>query len=66
MERYVLTKKTRYVGLESGKSSTRWFGPSSRPGTEAAKHGYGARAGDGKTVNESIVGKIVAKFKSGK
>lgn len=61
-----MTKKTRYLGNESGKSSGRWFGPAGPPGTAAAKHGHGARAGDGKTTDTSIVGKIVAVFKTDK
>jgi hypothetical protein len=61
-----VTRKTRYIGKESGKSSGRWFGPVGRPGTAEAKHGLGARAGDGRTSDKSILGKIVPKFLSGK
>lgn len=59
-----MTKKTRHLGRESGKSSTRWFGGGDRR-TEAGKHGHGARAGDGRTSNKSILGKIVPKFLKG-
>lgn len=58
-----MTKKTKHLGRESGKSSTRWFGPSDKPGTYAAKHGYGARAGDGRTDSRGILGKIAVVFK---
>jgi hypothetical protein len=58
-----MTKKTKHVGKESGKSSTRWFGGGD-PTTQAGQHGHGARTGDGKTSNKSILGKIVAVFVS--
>jgi len=50
-----MTKKTRHLGQESGKSSTRYFGPSEPRDTEAGQHGYGARAGDGKTTTDRKV-----------
>jgi hypothetical protein len=54
-----MTKKTRYVGNESGKSSSRFFGGGGHP------KGYGASTGDGKTSDKSILGKIVPVFKKG-
>lgn len=60
-----MTSKTRYVGRESGKSSTRWFGRSEPASTAGGQHGYGARAGDGRTTDRSIVGKIVVAFRRG-
>jgi len=65
VEGYVLTQKTQYVGKESGKSSTRWFGPGFPPGTAASVHGNGARAGDGNTSDRSILGKIIPVFRKG-
>lgn len=59
-----MTKKGKYVGRESGKSSTKWFGPSENPSSEAGKHGYGARTGDGKTT---VLGKVTEViFRKGK
>jgi hypothetical protein len=60
-----VTKKTKYVGRESGKSSTKWFGRSEPAGTAGGDHGYGARAGNGRTSNKSILGKIVPVFRRG-
>lgn len=54
-----MTRKTRYIGRESGKSSNRWFGGGGHP------KGHGASAGDGKTSDRSILGKIAVVFKSG-
>jgi hypothetical protein len=54
-----VTKKTKIVGLESGKSSNKWFGRTGHP------KGYGASAGDGRTSDKSILGKIVVVFKGG-
>jgi len=54
-----MTSKTRYVGKESGKSSSSWFGGTGHP------KGYGASTGDGRTTDKGIVGKIVAVFKTG-
>jgi hypothetical protein len=54
-----VTKKTKIVGCESGKSSNKWFGRTGHP------KGYGASAGDGRTSDESILGKIVVVFKGG-
>lgn len=52
-----MTKKTEYVGKESGKSSLKYFGgPEDHPG-------YGARTGDGKTTNRDVAGKIRPEFK---
>ena len=56
-----MTKKTKYLGNESGKSSDRWFGP----GTGHPR-GHGASTGDGRTTDRSVVGKIVAVFKTSK
>lgn len=53
-----MTKKTRHLGNESGKSSNRFFG-GSQP------RGHGASTGDGRTSNKSLLGKIVPVFKSG-
>lgn len=59
-----MSRKTRHLGKESGKSSTRWFGSSG--GTAAAReHGIGARAGDGRTSDKSILGKIAVTFRRG-
>jgi len=58
-----MTEKTRYVGRESGKSSTRWFG-GGRAGTEAGTHGHGARAGDGVTDNRAARGPIKIVFQA--
>lgn len=58
-----MTKKTKHLGKESGKSSTRWFGRSAPADTAAGQHGYGARAGDGKTSNKSLLGKILPVFR---
>lgn len=55
-----MTKKTRYVGKESGKSSNRWFGGTGHP------KGHGASTGNGKTSDKSLLGKIVVVFKPGK
>jgi hypothetical protein len=55
-----VTKKTRYVGKESGKSSNRWFGGTGHP------KGHGASTGNGKTSDKSLLGKIVVVFKPGK
>lgn len=57
-----VTKKTRYVGRESGKSSTKWFGGNSNDSTGG--HGHGARAGDGWTTQLGKVVKVV--FRKGK
>lgn len=48
-----------HQGRQSGKSSNRWFG-----GRGHAK-GYGASAGDGKTSDKSILGKIIPVFRRG-
>lgn len=56
-----MTKKTSILGRESGKSSTSWFGGSRGSDTEAAKHGHGARAGDGR--NSRDVGKIEIEYR---
>lgn len=61
----MMTKKTRHVGRESGKSSTKFFGRSESAGTAGGDHGYGARAGDGRTSNPGILGKIKVVFKPG-
>jgi hypothetical protein len=54
-----VTRKTKYVGKESGKSSNRFFGGTGHP------KGHGASAGDGKTSDKSILGKIIVVFKGG-
>ena len=59
-----MTRKGQYVGKESGKSSTRWFGSSEPAGTAGGDHGYGARAGDGRT-SKGFLGHIVVIFKPG-
>jgi len=58
-----MTRKTRHLGKESGKSSTKFFGRSEPAGTAGGDHGYGARTGDGTTTDAGVVGKIVAVFK---
>lgn len=50
-----------YQGRQSGKSSDKWFGK----GVGHPK-GYGASAGDGRTYNSSLLGKIVVIFKGAK
>jgi len=55
-----MTNKTRHLGNESGKSSNRWFGR----GTGHPR-GHGASAGDGRTSDKSLLGKIVVVFKGG-
>jgi hypothetical protein len=52
-------RKTPSVGRQSGKSSNRWFGGTGHP------KGNGASAGDGRTSDKSILGKIIPLFKSG-
>lgn len=47
-------------GRQSFKSSNRWFKSGGHP------KGDGASAGDGRTSDKSILGKIVVVFKSGK
>ena len=54
-----MTRKTKTVGRESLKSSNRWFGGTGHP------KGNGASAGDGRTTDTSIVGKIKVVFKQG-
>lgn len=51
--------KIPHVGRQSGKSSNRWFGKRGHP------RGNGASAGDGKTSDKSILGKIQVVFKRG-
>lgn len=53
-----MAKKTRYLGRESGKSSTKYFGGGDQS-TEAGKHGHGARTGDGKTTVLGKVAKVI-------
>ncbi len=52
-----MTRKTRHLGNESGKSSDRFFGR----GVGHPK-GHGASTGDGRTSDKSILGKIVTVF----
>lgn len=51
----------KFVGRQSGKSSDKFFGK----GTGHPK-GHGASAGDGKTSDRSLLGKIVVAFLPGK
>ncbi len=63
-----MTEKTKHLGKESLKSSGKWFRNSQMP-TGAAivhKNGHGASAGDGRTSDKSILGKIIVVFRSGK
>lgn len=56
-----MTKKTKVVGRESGKSSiSPWWRNSNMAvdNTEAGQHGHGARAGDGRTDRRDEIGKI--------
>lgn len=53
--------KTPYVGRQSGKSSSRWFGG----GQGIHPKGNGASAGDGVTSDKSILGKIAVVFRKG-
>ena len=48
-----------HQGRQSGKSSNKWFGGTGHP------KGNGASAGDGRTSDRSILGKIVVIFKKG-
>lgn len=52
--------KIPHQGRQSGKSSNRWFGGTGHP------KGNGASTGDGKTSDESILGKILPIFRKGK
>jgi hypothetical protein len=61
-----VTEKNKYIGRESGKSSSKWFGPSEPKGTAGGDHGYGARAGDGRTTDKTVAGKIEVEFQPGK
>lgn len=56
--------KIPHVGRQSGKSSDRWF-RNSNMGSGLHPKGNGASAGDGKTSDESVLGKIVPKFLRG-
>lgn len=59
-----MTEKNEYIGRESGKSSSKWFGRSEPAGTAGGDHGYGARAGDGKTTDPDVAGKVEVVFRS--
>jgi hypothetical protein len=61
-----MTEKNEYIGRESGKSSSKWFGRSEPAGTAGGDHGYGARTGDGKTTDKNVAGKIEVEFQPGK
>ena len=61
-----MTEKTSHLGRESGKSSSRWFKNSSGTGSGMHPKGYGASAGDGRTSDQSILGKIIPTFLRGK
>lgn len=54
-----MTEKTKYLGLESLKSSNKMFGGTGHP------KGNGASAGDGNTSDKSVLGKIIPKFLRG-
>jgi hypothetical protein len=63
-----MAKKSEHLGVESGKSSTRFFGGSGKavkardvrtPATGSDR----PATGDGRTVNRQIIGKIAAIFK---
>lgn len=60
-----MSRKTRHFGRESGKSSTRWFGNSEPRGTAGGDHGYGARAGDGRTTDKGLIAKVAEALKLG-
>ena len=49
-----------HQGRQSGKSSNKWFGGGGHP------KGYGASAGDGRTSDKGILGKIAVVFRPGK
>ena len=58
--------KIPYQGRQSGKSSSTWFrNPASGSGTGMHPKGYGASAGDGRTSDTSILGKIKVVFRRG-
>ena len=59
-----MTEKTEYVGRESGKSSDRWF-RNSNTGSGSGLHsrGNGASAGDGRTTDPEVAGKVQVEFK---
>lgn len=56
-----MTEKGEYLGRESGKSSDKWFGKG-----VGHRKGHGASAGDGRTSDKSILGKIIVVFRKGK
>lgn len=56
-----MTEKTSYLGKESGKSSARFFGGASRVMHEK---GDGASAGDGRTTDKKVAGRIKPEFKN--
>lgn len=55
-----MTKRTKYLGRESGKSSNKFFGKDVHP------KGYGASTGNGYDTDSSVVGKIEIEFKNAK
>jgi len=54
---------TGYQGRQSGKSSNKWFTSNGR--RVGHPNGNGASAGNGRTSNTSILGKIKVVFKKG-
>lgn len=63
-----MAEKSKHLGVESGKSSTRYFGNTDKaakardvrtPATGSDR----PATGDGRTVNRQILGKIAAIFK---
>jgi hypothetical protein len=62
-----MTDKTKHLGRESGKSSNRWF-QNSNTGSGSNLHpkGNGASAGDGRTTDSQVAGKIRVEYRDGR
>ena len=59
-----MTEKGEYIGLESGKSSNRWFRNSNTgAGSDTHPKGNGASAGDGRTTDPKVAGKVEVTFR---
>jgi hypothetical protein len=62
-----MAQKNKHLGLDSGKSSTRYFGNTGRPvpprPIDTGVRGDRPHTGDGRTANRAILGKIAAVFK---
>lgn len=58
-----MTKKTRVIGLESGKSSYKYFGGTPAGGNPA---GGGLTTGNGRDDTRGLIGRIAVIFRSGR